>query len=117
MAKKKPIQIDIPTLIEYWAVRQLPKTQLCNILGISPDTFDRSDLRDLYAKGREKGKAQLRGKLYDLAMKGNVSALIFALKNYAGMADRVEQTPPDEGKLLLVKQAWVPVKPSEGPAE
>jgi hypothetical protein len=57
-------------------------------LGISKDTLERN-YRDTINKFRVDRNLQIRRKLWDLAMSGNISALIWLSKQWCGMRDQV----------------------------
>ena len=79
---------------------------VADYMGVSRDTIMRrikSDYGMTYDEYK-KMKAQRVGynvaqKLYDEGMKGNITALIFLSKNFAGMTDKVEQTVEDKRTL------------------
>ncbi len=106
-AKKKEVAVSVESLIARWAEMQLPKTELCDILGISTDTFDRrEELRQLYAKHKSVGRSKLREKLFLTAMSGNTSVLIFLAKSMLGLKETsaMELSGPD-GKPIEIDNA------------
>lgn len=65
-----------------------------------------------YKKGREVAEVLMSGKLYDMAMKGNVAAVIFWLKAQAGWRDRVELSG-DPKRPLSPDRNHAPLSPKE----
>ena len=63
---------------------------MASVLGVSVDTLQRrfaAQIKD----GRAEGKMSLRRKMWEMALGGNVSLLIWLSKNELGMSDKVEQ--------------------------
>ena len=65
--------------------------ELGSILGVSARTLQRR-FADLIEVNKNKGKASLRKKMYEKAMKGNDKLLIWLSKNYLNMVDKVHTT-------------------------
>lgn len=81
------------------------KAEIARLLDIDPHTLE-SRFSTEYAKGKETGKQKLRAKLMSMALAGNVSCLIFALKNLAGFSDKVStELSGPEGSPIQVDDA------------
>lgn len=76
-----------PALVERLARIDCTTTEIAAVTGCSTDTLDRR-FADVIRRGRELGKRSLRRKQYDLAMKGNVTLLIWLGKQRLGQADK-----------------------------
>lgn len=94
---KQKMEIDLAQAEEL-AAHGLTLEQIAVALGISTRTLynrrrDFADFADAIKKGKARGVADVASKLYDLAMAGNVTAIIFYLKTRAGWSERqiVEQ--------------------------
>ena len=61
--------------------------EIGNFVGCSVDTLERR-FADILHVGKDEGKISLRRKMYEVAMKGNCSMLIWLSKQYLGMTDR-----------------------------
>lgn len=60
------------------------------VVGCSPDTINRRFAGEL-DKGRENGKTRLRKKQTEIALKGNVTMLIWLGKQMLGQSDKLSQ--------------------------
>ncbi len=76
--------------------------ELGSILGVSARTLQRR-FADLIEVNRNKGKASLRKKMYEKAMKGNDKLLIWLSKNYLNMVDKVHTTSTTEPLPLIIE--------------
>jgi hypothetical protein len=113
------IQVDFE-LVEKLATEFNTKDDIAEILGCSVDTLDRRikekygcGFAALYKKGTAKGRKSLRARMYELAMAGNVTMLIWLSKQYLGHTDKVESqqtssekySPKDKKEMLnLVRE-------------
>lgn len=85
-------EIDLEQLTALASVG-LTQSECAAILKCSPDTIQRRpELVDAYNDGMETCKASLRRKQFEIAMKGNVTALIWLGKNLLGQSDKTELT-------------------------
>lgn len=76
--------------------------EIAGWFGCSPDTIERwckrtynATFADTFAQKRSKGQISVRRALYQAATKGNTTAMIFWLKNHAGMADQIHLETKD----------------------
>ena len=69
--------------------------EIGSIVGISARTLQRR-FADLLEVNKNKGKASLRKKMYEKAMKGNDKLLVWLSKNYLNMVDKVHTTNTTE---------------------
>lgn len=111
--------------IEDMCMKQCTCTEICAELGIDPKTFQKN-LRMLYGNDpkvrkpvtystvfeayRQKGLTQLRQSMYDSAMKGNTTMLIFLAKNWLGMADNPAPAPDNRETEEFAKAMKASVK-------
>ncbi len=87
-AGRPRIEIDTEQ-VEKLAMMHCKTTEIAAFFDVSVDTIDRNYAENL-RKGRDKGKMSLRRKQYDVAMKGNVSMLIWLGKNLLDQSDKQE---------------------------
>ena len=88
----------------------LTKRECAARLGCSHDTIERR-YNHVYEQGLEKLKGSLRQKQAELALKGNVTMLIWLGKNLLGQSDKLEATgkngeplfPPVDREELIGK--------------
>ena len=105
---------EICSNAEHLASLGLSKEQIATALGFCRDTLRRkeqefSDFSDAIKRGQAKGIARVSNALYEKAMSGNVTAMIFYLKNRAPSQwkDRIpigyeEDTPTPERVEVVV---------------
>lgn len=79
--------------VEKLAARGLTFDQIAAALGISRDTLYRRkrelrDFSDALEKGRARGISEVANKLFETAMQGNITAIIFFLKCRANWRDQ-----------------------------
>jgi hypothetical protein len=98
----KQVEVDIEALIVSMGQIHCTKREICAILEISVDTFDRR-YADLYEKAKEQGREKLRSAIFMNAYRGNVAAQIFLSKNLLGMSDNhgLEISGPGGGPVEL----------------
>lgn len=94
----KPKQ-DIPALnpetVRTLRAQGLTFEQVADALGCSVDTLARrrkqdEDLDQACAEGKAQGIAKITNALFQAGLRGNVTAMIFYLKNQAGWKDKLE---------------------------
>ena len=94
---------------------QINSTQEENasILGISARTLQRR-YADLIEVNKNKGKASLRKRMYEKAMKGNDKLMIWLSKQYLNMTDRIHNTNTTEPLPLIIEAQAEEIKDSNG---
>ena len=82
--------------------------EIGSIVGISARTLQRR-FADLLEVNKNKGKASLRKRMYEKAMKGNDKLLIWLSKNMLGMSERIHNTNTTEPLPLIIeaKADWI----------
>jgi hypothetical protein len=96
-------QID-PKAVEALASCGCTPEEISAKLDCSRDTIDRR-FADVLKKGQAIGRTSLRGKQFDLAMKGNTLMLIWLGKNLLGQTDKLELTSlPDDDLIAEAKR-------------
>lgn len=102
---RKKIPSTARLQIEKLAATGASMVEIASALGIGKDLLrqwvaENDGLSLALAKGRERERQALHGRLFKAAMEGNVVAAFFLLKcRHEGYDDRgkdAEQTPPDE---------------------
>jgi len=80
--------------------------EIADFFRCSSDTIERSvkrhygqDFAEIFRQKRGNGKISLRRKIYELAVKGDRTLLIWASKQYLGMSDKVEQKQEISAKV------------------
>lgn len=90
-AKKLPTPEDV-SKIELLAGRGFRLDDIAIACGISTSTLqkwkDSPEVGKAYQRGRIEATSEVAGRLYELAMGGDVAACIFWLKAQAGWSDR-----------------------------
>jgi len=82
-AHKTPVDVD---LIYKLAAIHCTNTEIASIVGIHYDSL-RRHYSDVIEAGKESGKSKLRRKMWEQAMKGNVTMLVWLSKNHLGFSD------------------------------
>ena len=75
--------------------------EIGSIVGISARTLNRR-FADLLEENKNKGKASLRKKMWEKALKGNEKLLIWLSKNHLNMVDKVHTTSTVEPLPLII---------------
>ena len=87
--------------------------EIGSIVGISARTLQRR-FADLLEVNKNKGKASLRKRMYEKAMKGNDKLLIWLSKNMLGMSERIHNTNTTEPLPLIIEAKAEEVKDLNG---
>ena len=87
--------------------------EIASILGISARTLQRR-YADLIEINKNKGKASLRKRMYEKAMKGNDKLMIWLSKQYLNMTDRIHNTNTTEPLPLIIEAQAEEIKDSNG---
>ena len=69
---------------------------------------------DLLEVNKNKGKASLRKRMYEKAMKGNDKLMIWLSKQYLNMTDRIHNTNTTEPLPLIIEAKAEDVKDLNG---
>jgi hypothetical protein len=94
-------QVD-EALLRKLAVIHCNQDEMASVLGVSVDTLQRrfaAQIKD----GRAEGKMSLRRKMWEMALNGNVSLLIWLSKNELGFSDKVEEKNEVQAKVEQVE--------------
>lgn len=75
--------------------------EIGSVIGISARTLQRR-YADLVYENKNKGKASLRKKLWEKALKGDPKLLIWLSKNELGMVDKIHTTQSVEPLPLII---------------
>ena len=76
--------------------------EIGSVIGISARTLQRR-YADLVYENKNKGKASLRKKMWEKALKGNEKLLIWLSKNHLNMVDKVHTTSTVEPLPLIIE--------------
>ncbi len=87
---RPPLDID-PEQVERLSAIHCTHEEMAAVLGCSTDTLVRR-FADRIEKGRERGKASLRRRQFEMAMAGDRTMLIWLGKQYLEQADKNEHT-------------------------
>ncbi len=101
---KRIAPIDLKE-VERLAERGLTQQQIAACLGIGRQTLynrkkDMEGFAEALARGQAKGLKEITNKLYEQAMDGNTTALIFYLKARGGWADKTEVSIGGNGEPI-----------------
>ena len=101
-AGRPKIIVDIEILKNLASIG-CPMYEIAGVLGISQRTLKRN-FANFIEENKEKGKASLRKKMWDKAIKkDNTNMQIFLSKNVLGMSDKVQQTNVTEPLPLIIE--------------
>ena len=80
-----------------------PTYEIASVMNVSARTLKRN-FAEIITQYKEQGKASLRKKMYDKAVKkDNTMMQIFLSKNMLGMSDKVQQTNVTEPLPLIIE--------------
>lgn len=83
--KRKPVDKEI---IFKLAAIHCTNKEIASIVGIHIDSLQRF-YKDIIQAGKESGKGRLRRKMWEQALSGNTTMMIWLSKNHLGMTDNV----------------------------
>ena len=95
---KKELDADVIAKLSQIGCTQ---EEIGSVVGISARTLQRR-YADLVAENKNKGKASLRKKMWEKALKGNEKLLIWLSKNELNMVDKVHTTQTVEPLPLII---------------
>ena len=95
---KKELDIDVIAKLSQIGCTQ---EEIGSVIGISARTLQRR-YADLVAENKNKGKASLRKKMWEKALKGNDKLLIWLSKNELNMRDKIETQSIVEPLPLII---------------
>ena len=79
-----------------------PTYEIASVMNVSARTLKRN-FAEIIDQYKERGKASLRKKMFDKAVKKDTTMMqIFLSKNYLGMSDKVQQTNVTEPLPLII---------------
>jgi len=96
---KKPLDEDVIANLSQIGCTQ---EEIGAVVGISARTLQRR-YADLVAENKNKGKASLRKKLWEKALKGDPKLLIWLSKNELNMVDKIHTTSTVEPLPLIIE--------------
>jgi hypothetical protein len=96
---KKPLDEDVIAKLSQIGCTQ---EEIGAVVGISARTLQRR-YADLVAENKNKGKASLRKKLWEKALKGDPKLLIWLSKNELNMVDKIHTTATVEPLPLIIE--------------
>jgi hypothetical protein len=89
-------------LVEELAQIQCTLDEISSVMGISRQTLTKDELfNELYQKGLQDGKKSLRRKMYQVAMSGNNTMLIWLSKQYLQMREPKQEIEVDTNKDVV----------------
>lgn len=101
-AGRKRLEIDYK-LLEYLCEIQCTTSEIAGAFKISIDTLEnrikeqyKCNFSEFYKRYAEEGKKSLRRKMYETAINGNVTMMIWLSKQYLGMTEKIENSKTDE---------------------
>lgn len=94
--KQVASKIDIEDVKKLSAM-QCTMEEMSHFLGCSIDTLERNFAATI-KEGRSKGKISVKRALFDKAIKGDLGAMVWWGKNFAGMSDKLESKTEVFGK-------------------
>ena len=96
---KKEIDADVIAKLSQIGCTQ---EEIGSVVGISARQLQRR-YADLVAENKNKGKASLRKRMWERALKGDPKMLIWLSKNYLNMVDKVHTTQSVEPLPLIIE--------------
>lgn len=105
---KKWLENDNLILLQGWKRNGLTDEQIAHNIGVSPRTLERwkgnhSQICRALKVGKEQANFAVEGKLFQRAMSGNTTAMIFWLKNNWRDKYNDSELSPEERKLAVAR--------------
>ena len=95
-----------PAQVEKLAAINCSYAEAAAVLGCSPDTIQRR-FAAVFKKGREQGRMSLKRKMWDHAMNGNTTMMIWLSKQMLGYTDKLEQKQKiDQTEKQVIEVQW-----------
>ena len=95
------VEVDVEILKNLASIG-CPTYEIASVMNVSARTLKRN-FAEIIDQYKERGKASLRKKMFDKAVKkDNTMMQIFLSKNYLGMSDKVQQTNVTEPLPLII---------------
>jgi ABC-type tungstate transport system permease subunit len=109
---RKPVDKE---LIYKLAAIHCTNKEIASICGIHIDSLQRL-YKDIIQAGKESGKSRLRRKMWEQALQGNVTMMIWLSKNHLGMTDNV-LVSEDKRPLPWTDDEEIPQQKTEDPTQ
>lgn len=94
----RPLKPVDENLLRKLAAIHCNQDEMASVLGVSVDTLHRRFAEQI-KDARNEGKMSLRRKMWEMALGGNVTILIWLSKNELGMTDKIEQKTDIKGEF------------------
>lgn len=117
MAKRGPQSKHVADKINLDELKKLCAMQctdeeIAAWFGCSVDTLSRN-FADIIKEGRQRGRISMKRALFDKVQKGDLGAIVWWGKNYAGMSDKIEQKQHIELKEVKYDTEWGSIDPTK----
>lgn len=99
-SKHKTDKID-PVEVEKLAMMACTTQEIADFFNVSPDTIERN-FAAILKKGASKGRMSMKRALFEKVLKGDLGAMVWWGKNFAGMSDKVEQKVNDQNGFKII---------------
>jgi hypothetical protein len=96
----RPRKITDPSQVEKLAAINCSYAEIASVLSVSVSTLTKGYSQHI-EKGRESGKASLKRKMWDTAMQGNVTMLIWLSKQMLDYSDKKDEKFTDDEREAL----------------
>jgi len=103
-SKHKTDKID-PIEVEKLAMMACTTQEIADFFNVSPDTIERN-FAVLLKKGASKGRMSMKRALFEKVLKGDLGAMVWWGKNFAGMSDKVEQKVNDDNGFKIILEDY-----------
>lgn len=103
-SKHKTDKIPIEE-VEKLSAMQCTMEEMAHFFDVSVDTLERN-FADIIKRGRSKGRMSMKRALFEKVQKGDLGAMVWWGKNFADMADKIENrnqhSGPDGGPMVIL---------------
>lgn len=99
----RPLKPVDENLLRKLAAIHCNQDEMASVLGVSVDTLHRR-FADQIKEARDEGKMSLRRKMWEMALNGNVTLLVWLSKNELGYTDKVEQKQDIKAEIRPLTQ-------------